>query len=51
MCPGLHSGTGVLRQVSWHPSSASSITYLFSLGAWKSLEKEGGESTAVSEED
>lgn len=30
----------------WHPSSAScvctasSITYLFSLGAWKSLEKE-----------
>lgn len=28
-----------------------SIAYLFSLGAWKSLEKEGGERTGVSEED
>lgn len=35
----------------WHPPSASGVTYLFALGARKSLEKEGRERRSVSEED
>ena len=40
-----------LKAGVWHPPSASGVTYLFPLGARKSLGKEGGERRSVSEED
>lgn len=54
-CPKLCFGTEVCRHLSGSflclLHLGHSVSYLFSLGAWKSLEKEGGEGTGVSEED
>lgn len=54
--PRPHSGAGVWRQFSGvlhhiYIQTASSITYLFPFGPWKSLEKKVAERTGMSEED